>query len=103
MDADKVQEARTQLQKVAKLELRLVHPESDSLIPRIEAGEGRIPPGYRVENIVEGEDGVIRGKLLVRSKADIDGSEVRGGRPFFDQSGQWGVSIEFNAKGAEQF
>src|SRR5438477_6133905 len=41
-----IQEARDQLQKVAKLEFRLVHPQSATLIEQIQTGKAPIPPGY---------------------------------------------------------
>src|SRR4029077_6366243 len=46
LDQEKIKDAREQLKKVAKLEFRLVHPESGRLIPAIEAGQEVPPIGY---------------------------------------------------------
>src|SRR3954453_19897940 len=48
LDTAKIQEAREQLSRVAKLEFALVHPQNADLIRKIEAGEGIIPPDYRM-------------------------------------------------------
>src|SRR5881296_246353 len=50
LDTTKIQEARDQLSRVAKLEFALVHPQNQQLIPQIEAGQGIIPPDYKLVN-----------------------------------------------------
>src|ERR1700720_4396211 len=57
LSTERIQEARQQLQKVAKLEFRLVHPQSSELIAQIAAGAAAGPPGYSVETIVEDSKG----------------------------------------------
>src|SRR3989440_5564953 len=47
LDTAKIQEARDQLSRVAKLEFALVHPQINELVKKIEAGEAIIPPDYR--------------------------------------------------------
>ncbi len=106
MDADKIQQAREQLQKVAKLELRLVHSQSsEALIREIEEGRQRMPYGFTI-GIMRERDAkgnvVSESKLLVHSKADIEGKDVKGGYPFNDQGG-WGVGLQFNSQGADLF
>jgi SecD/SecF fusion protein len=53
LDAAQVENARQQLLRVAKLEFRLVHPQSDELVPQIENGSHFTPPGYVILNGVE--------------------------------------------------
>src|ERR1700730_14673243 len=48
-----VESAREQLQRVAKLEFHLVHPQSSQLVPQIEAGKAAAPPGWVLLNNVE--------------------------------------------------
>src|SRR6476660_2046523 len=48
LDTAKIQEARDQLSRVAKLEFALVHPKNNELIPQIEARQEIIPPDYRL-------------------------------------------------------
>ncbi len=103
MDGDKMAQAREQLQRVAKLEFRLVHPQSDSLIPQIERGEAIIPPGYAIETYTDTVKGrEVELKLLVRRKADLTGDRVTSARTFYDQRG-YGVSLNFDSEGAKKF
>src|SRR5207247_7145342 len=50
LDTAKIQEARDQLSRVAKLEFALVHPQINELVKKIEAGEAIIPPEYRIDS-----------------------------------------------------
>lgn len=103
LDAEKIEDARQQLKKVAKLEMRLVHPQSDQLIPAIEAGQEPTPPGYRIETEKETRNGkTYEGKLLVKIKPDIEGTSVKSGYPTYDQKG-WGVGIQFTPQGSDLF
>ena len=53
LDAERINEVRTTLQRVAKLEFRLVDPQGPAVIAGVEAGRDIVPPGYQ---IVAGED-----------------------------------------------
>ncbi|HEY2342037.1 MAG TPA: hypothetical protein VGH90_03355, partial [Chthoniobacteraceae bacterium] len=78
IDAEKKEEAREQLQKVAKLEFKLVHPNSSELIAQIQSGAALLPPGYSIETMDQDVKGKhIVEKLLVKKKADLLGSEVK--------------------------
>ena len=100
---EQIAAARQQLAQVAKLEFRLVHPESDRLIPLIGAGSQIIPPGYRIESETQIRRGeVLEGKLLVRQRADLLGTHVKKAVPMFEDRG-WGISLEFDSEGAEEF
>src|SRR6476620_6962738 len=48
LDTAKIQEAREQLSRVAKLEFALVHPQNPQLISQIDSGQGIIPPDYKL-------------------------------------------------------
>ncbi|HET9418837.1 MAG TPA: protein translocase subunit SecD [Chthoniobacterales bacterium] len=103
LDTAKIQEAREQLQKVAKLEFRLVHPQSDALISQIEAGTAVTPPGYSIETLSEEREGkTIQKKLLIKKKADLSGNHVTHAAAGFGQEG-WEVDLQFDSAGAEQF
>ena len=103
LEAEKIAEAREQLKKVAKLEFRLVHPQSDQLISSIEAGQAPIPPGYRIEKEENTRNGKADDrKLLIHSKIDIEGKYVKSGMPMFGQEG-YGVSLQFTQEGAQKF
>src|SRR6266513_417460 len=49
LETAKIQEAREQLSRVAKLEFRLVYPDSGEKLKAIDAGQDVIPPEYRIE------------------------------------------------------
>src|SRR5437588_8070918 len=49
LDTAKIQEARDQLSRVAKLEFRLVFPDSGERLQAIDKGTDVIPPEYRIE------------------------------------------------------
>src|SRR6201997_4384001 len=96
-----VETARTQLQKVAKLEFRLVHPNSDQLVRQIAAGTAFTPPGYVLLNSIERRNGQPE-KLLVKRRPELTGQDVAGARPVFEQRG-YEVSLRLTRTGAEAF
>src|ERR1700693_4006217 len=49
LDTAKIQEARDQLSRVAKLEFRLVYPDNGERLRAIDDGKEVIPPEYRIE------------------------------------------------------
>ncbi len=109
---EKIAEARVNLQKVAKLEFKMVFPQSDQRISEIEAGTNIIPPGYRIEESVErAEAPAAPGekapepkveRLLVKQRADLSGDRVASAFARYGPQG-WEISLEFDGKGASQF
>src|SRR6059058_6590360 len=73
LDTAKIQEARDQLSRVAKLEFRLVYPDNGERLREIDEGKQVIPPEYRIETHKhQGEDGKsVEERLLVKKKADL--------------------------------
>jgi SecD/SecF fusion protein len=107
-DAEKIAQARQQLDKVAKLELKLVHPESAQLIAQIEAGtlpDARYAEvaGYDIKTYTESRNGKpVQEKLLVEKKAEVEGQHVTGARAYYDNQG-YGISFTLDSVGAKQF
>jgi SecD/SecF fusion protein len=103
LSAEKIQEARTQLSRVAKLEFALVHPQSAELIPQIESGQGILPPDYRlVTYTMEGREGKKQEeKLLVHKRPDLTGDHITHAVAVYQN--QWEVSLELDAEGAKRF
>jgi SecD/SecF fusion protein len=101
LNATQIQTAREQLQRVAKLEFRLVHPNSDQLVSQIEAGTAFPPPGYVILNSLERRNGHPE-KLLVRRRPELTGQDVASARPVFEQRG-YEVSLRLTRTGAEAF
>src|SRR5207237_9726361 len=50
LDTAKIQEARDQLSRVAKLEFRLVYPDNGERLRAIDAGQAVAPPESRIES-----------------------------------------------------
>ena len=115
LDPDHIKEVRETLQRVAKLEFKLVYP-NQGLIQQIEAGTAIIPPGYM---IAEGEDENAETlstskpgsktpppktieKYLVKTRPDMLGDLVNGASAGL-ATGGWEVNLRFNAAGAKQF
>src|SRR6059058_5572071 len=104
LDTAKIQEARDQLSRVAKLEFRLVYPDNGERLREIDEGKQVIPPEYRIETHKhQGEDGKsVEERLLVKKKADLSGDRVSGAGASYEKEG-WMVHLRFDPDGAKQF
>ena len=105
LDTAKIQEARDQLSRVAKLEFRLVYPDNGDKLTRIDKGEDVIPPEYRIETYTmraEGNEKARVERLLVKKKADLGGEHVSSSHAYFGQEG-WTVQLKFDSEGAKRF
>src|SRR6202007_2888351 len=97
LNTAQIETARQQLQRVAKLEFRLVHPNSEQLVRQSAAGTGFTPPGYVLLTSVERRNGQPE-KLLVKRRPELTGQDVAGARPVFEQRGDE-VSLELRRDG----
>jgi SecD/SecF fusion protein len=105
LDTAKIQEARDQLSRVAKLEFRLVYPDNGDKLAKIDKGEDVIPPEYRIETYTmraEGNQPPRVERLLVKKKADLGGNHVTESHAYFGNEG-WTVALKFDGEGAKQF
>jgi SecD/SecF fusion protein len=119
LDTAKIQEARDQLSRVAKLEFRLVYRDNGERLKAIDEGKEVIPPDYRIEVYKLGAEGTpmtnefgetVAGtqekpreeRLLVKKKADLDGSRVSGSSAYYGNEG-WTVQLKFDSEGAKKF
>jgi SecD/SecF fusion protein len=105
LDAGKIQEARAQLSKVAKLEFRLVYPDNGDRLAKIDQGQEVIPPDYRIETYtMRGEEGQKprEERLLVKKKADLAGDRVTESHAYYGNEG-WTVQLKFDSAGAKKF
>ena len=105
LDTAKIQEARDQLSRVAKLEFRLVYPDEGQRLKKIDAGQDVIPPEYRIEaykHAAEGNEKPIEERLLVKKKTDLGGDRVSGSNAYYGNEG-WTVQLKFDSEGAKKF
>ena len=103
LDTQQLAQTKEQLQRVAKLEFAMVHPQSDAILKQFDAGQGVLPPGYSLKeykDTVEGKEKTFR--LLVKQRADLTGDRVTEAHPFYDAQG-YGVSMKFDGDGAKIF
>src|SRR6266513_3099303 len=105
LDTAKIQEARDQLSRVARLEFRLVYPDNGERLREIDAGKQVIPPEYRIETYklhpAEGEK-PIEERLLVKKKADLSGDRVSSAGASYEKDG-WVVHLRFDSEGGKKF
>jgi len=104
LDTAKIQEARDQLSRVAKLEFRLVYPDNGERLREIDDGKQVIPPEYRIETYKMQREGEkpVEERLLVKKKADLSGERVSNAGASYEKDG-WVVHLRFDAEGAKQF
>jgi SecD/SecF fusion protein len=106
LDTEKIQEARDQLSRVAKLEFRLVYPDNGERAQKIVQGTDVVPPEYRLETYKhESEtpnEKPTEERLLVKKKADLGGDHVSGSSAYFGNEG-WTVQLKFDSEGAKKF
>jgi SecD/SecF fusion protein len=105
LSTEKIQEARQQLSRVAKLEFRLVYPDNGERLRGIDAGTEVIPPEYKIEiNKLRAQEGKKQEeeRLLVKKKADLGGEHVSQSNAEYGNEG-WSVRLNFDSEGAKVF
>ncbi|MFV0336773.1 MAG: protein translocase subunit SecD [Chthoniobacterales bacterium] len=102
LDADQIDTAREQLQRVAKLEFSIVPPNGAQILADMEAGRGILPPQFAVKEYKVNPEDEVAIPILVNKKPDLTGDTVHSAFAFYDQRG-WGVVLNFNSEGADRF
>src|SRR5256714_3915191 len=105
LDTAKIQEAREQLSRVAKLEFRMVFPDNGDRLRAIDEGKEVIPPDYRIEvykMAAEENEKPREERLLVKKKADLGGNHVSRASAGYGNEG-WEVSLSFDGEGTKKF
>jgi SecD/SecF fusion protein len=97
--------ARDQLQRVAYLEFRLVHPQNEQELARMKASNGAPPPGYKLAKMTERKSQSkleTEEDILVKVKPELNGTYLTRAVPRHDPGG-FSVDFELNAAGGEIF
>ncbi|MEY2550652.1 MAG: SecD/SecF fusion protein, partial [Verrucomicrobiota bacterium] len=105
LSTEKIQEARQQLSRVAKLEFRMVYPDNGDRLRAVDAGTEVVPPEYKIETHAEHAENGKKPqteRLLVKKKSDLGGEHVSGSNAYFGNEG-WGVQLRFDSEGAKIF
>src|SRR3954453_7205030 len=105
LDTAKIQEARDQLSRVAKLEFRLVYPDNGERLRAIDNGTEVVPPEYKIENYkhaAEDNQQATTERLLVKKKADLGGDQGSESHAYYGNEGGT-VQLKFDSEGAKKF
>jgi len=102
LDAKQTEEARAQLQRVAKLEFAIVDEGGADRIARIKAGEDVMPPNLVLKPYKPSRDAKETSEILVTRRPALTGDHVRSAIAYFDQAG-YGVSLQLDSEGAKIF
>ena len=102
LDTQQIEEAKSQLQRVAKLEFGIVGEGGPARVARIQAGEEIMPPAYVLKTEKPAKDSKEETQLLVTRRPALTGEHVTRAFAFFDQQG-YGVSLELDPEGAKIF
>lgn len=103
LDTAQLASTKEQLQRVAKLEFAMVHPQSESILAAVDAGQGVLPPGFVIKeytDVIEGKEQTVR--LLVKQRPDLTGDRVTSANPFYDVQG-YGVAMKLDGEGGKMF
>ncbi|CAF0703519.1 protein translocase subunit SecD [Candidatus Methylacidithermus pantelleriae] len=93
--------ARDQLSRVAKLEFKLVHPDSARLLAERASGKP-LPIDYEALPVL-GRDGKRDGFLVVKRRPELTGKFVRRAFRGYDEVGRPTVVIQFSDEGQRVF
>src|SRR5467141_2603257 len=106
LDTAKIQEARDQLSRVAKLEFRLVYPDDGQRLKAIDQGTEVVLPEYKIEIYKhapeDNNEKATTERLLVKKKADLGGDRVTESHAYYGNEG-WTVQLKFDSEGAKKF
>lgn len=99
LETETVRTAREQLQKVAKLEFRLVHPNHEAVLNGTQPWD---PKYTKMQEKITREGKEIAYDLLVTKKADVPGDTVTQAFANYGMKG-WEVNLRFDDKGTKLF
>ena len=101
---DDAQRWENTLKKVAKLEFRMVHTNSEMLLREVEAKTSILDPAYEVVEYHHKEKGKpVVDKIIVGKKVEISGDKISGAGVMIGNMGGWDIHLAFNSEGEELF
>jgi SecD/SecF fusion protein len=103
LSTEDLDNVRKQLQEVAKLDFRMVHPQTASLAPAIEAKQKILDPAWTILPFkAEKDPEAAERKLVVHRVPDITGEHIKSAFAGYDLEG-WFISIQFDSEAGEKF
>ena len=96
---------RRQLEKVAKLEFAMVHPENDSIVEKAAGKSPDVSFDYQVLKLRDRDrsGAVVETPIVVKRRPEMSGKNVASAFRSVDQLGRPVVIIEFNTEGRDKF
>src|SRR5690606_2717782 len=96
---EEVESVRSSIEQIAKLEFRLVHPNS-----QMELASKRPVIGYvEMPGSEHKEDPRYPESYLVSARPDLDGSYVKNAYAYPDPMKGWIIGLQFDSKGTDLF
>jgi SecD/SecF fusion protein len=104
LEESKKQSARAQLEKVAYLELRLVHPQNETEVARMKMEGRKAPPGYELLTLEDRQSGgnFTTEEVLVKIRPEVLGTHLTSATPQLYPDG-WQVEFKLSAEGSKIF
>jgi SecD/SecF fusion protein len=102
LDSKQTEDAKGQLQRVAKLEFSIVDEGGSARVDRIKAGEEIMDPSLVIMPMTTGKEKKETVDILVKRRPALTGETVTRAFAYFDQQG-YGVSLELDAEGTKIF
>ena len=102
LDTKQIEEAKGQLQRVAKLEFSIVNDADPARVARMLAGEEVKDPSYEIKTEKSKKSDTKGVQILVKRHPALTGEHVTRAFAYFDQQG-YGVSLELDSEGAKIF
>jgi SecD/SecF fusion protein len=100
---EQLEDVRRQLQQVARLDFRMVNPESSSLLPAVEAKRQILDPAWTILPMKEDKDPEApERRLVVHRVPDITGEHIKSAFAGYDLEG-WFISIQFDKEAGDKF
>lgn len=93
---------RKEISYVAALDFRNVHPDSETLIPKIEAKQIILDPAWVILPVKPNNGAANSRKLMVSRVPEITGDQVASAYAAYNEEG-WSVGLKFNEKAAVRF
>ena len=95
-------DVRKQLMEVAKLDFRVVDPESDMKLAAIDAKRGILDPAWTILDHKKEKPDAPSRRLLVHRIPDITGDHIKSAYASYDLNG-WHVAVEFDKEAGKKF
>lgn len=108
IDQKTIESNTIKIKKVAKLEFKIVHPESQQMIFGIESGTQVVNPAYEIKVLkTESKDKLGKvttseEKLLIKRETDLGGERIADAYPAQTDRG-WEISLHFDDEGTTLF